>query len=72
MFTAPIAFMTSLVTQAVGFALPVVGLALIVSGGIWALGNHQEGQAKSKAALIGGAVMLLAQQIATGLSSMPH
>lgn len=73
MFTAAGTFITTLVASAVtSLALPIVAIGLVVAGAIWAAGNHQRGKEAATAALIGGAVMLLAQTLSTGLGAIPH
>lgn len=67
---APIAtFLTGLLTQGLTLALPIVGLALLLGGAVVALGNHQRGKEAIICALVGGAVMLSSQTIATAVSS---
>ena len=72
---APIGtFVTGLVTSAEAtVVLPVIALAFIVGGLTWAWSNHEHGKAKVVAGLIGGALALMAQPLATALQGgVPH
>lgn len=56
---APIlSFLSTLLDQAITLVPVVVGLALVIGGGIMALGNHGRGKEAIVCALLGGAVML--------------
>lgn len=68
-----VAFATALVTGAAALVLPLVALALIIGGITWALVNHEHGKSKVIAGLVGGAIALMAQPLATALQSgVPH
>lgn len=61
-------FLTALLTSAIGaLIVPVIGIALLISGGVMALGNHQRGKEGVICALIGGAIMLSSQTIAAAV-----
>ncbi len=65
---APIAaFLATLLTQATTLVVPVVGIALLIAGGVMALGNHQRGKEAIVCALLGGAVMLSSGTIAAAV-----
>lgn len=65
------AFINSLVVSAqTSMAIPIVGLALLIGGGTWALGNAMGGKGWITGGLIGGAVMLLAVTLASGMSTI--
>lgn len=73
MFAPVGAFVASLLTSAAGALIaPVVGVGLFLAGIAWAFGNSQEGKGKSIAAMIGGAVMILAPGIGASIAAMPH
>ncbi len=67
------AFVTALVTGAAALVLPLVALSLIIAGITWALVNHEHGKTKVVAGLVGGAIALMAQPLATALAGgVPH
>lgn len=70
------AFLMGLLAQGITLAIPVVGLALVAAGVTVALGNHNRGKEGIIAALVGGAVILSSQTMATAISgasaAVPH
>jgi VIT1/CCC1 family predicted Fe2+/Mn2+ transporter len=68
MNVAPIAaWLTSSLASLLTLAIPLVGLALFIAGVYWALGNHNHGRDRAIAAMIGGAIMLSAQTLASAI-----
>ena len=67
-------FITGIVTSAEAtVVLPLIALSLILAGIYWAYGNHEHGKGKATAALIGGAIALMAQPLSAALGSgVPH
>ena len=73
MFTAAGTFLSGLVTSAQTSLTPaIIAGGLLIGGATWALGNHMGGKTAVAAAMIGGAVMLLAITMSTALVAMPH
>jgi hypothetical protein len=66
MFASLSTQLSALLTGAVGLVPIVVGIALVLSGAVLALGNHQRGKEGIICALVGGAIMLAAQSIGAG------
>ena len=68
------AFLSSIVSSAEStVVLPAVGLALLISGLYWAFTHSEHGKTKAVAALMGGALAIMAPALATALSgSVPH
>lgn len=58
---------TGLLAQLMPFAIPLVTIFLFIAGLYWASGNQNHGKEKAIAAFIGGAIMLGAQTMASGL-----
>lgn len=58
--------LATLLTQVMTLIPFIIGFALLIAGGILALGNHQRGKEGVIAALIGGAIMLSSQSIGQG------
>lgn len=70
MLTSLGTFINGVVSSAQTSLVPgIIALALIVAGATWALGNHQKGKEAATAALIGGAIMLLAVTLASALKA---
>ena len=67
-------FVTGVVTSAEStVVLPIIALALILAGVYWAFGNHEHGKSRAIAALLGGALALMAQPLAAALQGgVPH
>lgn len=61
-------FVTGIVQSAItSLATPIVAAGLFAGGATWAIGDHRGGRSIVIAALVGGAVMLLALTLAQGL-----
>lgn len=59
--------LSALLDQGVALVPVIVGLALLVAGGVMAIGNHQKGREGALFALIGGAIMLGSKTIAAAI-----
>jgi hypothetical protein len=68
------AFLAGIVTSAEAqIVLPAVSLALLIAGLYWAFTHSEHGKTKAIAALMGGALAIMAPSIATSLSGgIPH
>lgn len=70
MLTSLGSFLNNVVTSAQTSVVPaIIAIALLIAGATWALGNHERGKSGVTAALIGGAVMLLAITLANGIKT---
>lgn len=68
MSIAPIVtLITGFLAQLTPLAIPLVTIFLFLAGAYWASGNQNHGKEKAIAAFIGGAIMLGAQTMASGL-----
>ena len=67
-------FVGAIVTSAIAsVVLPVIALGLIIAGITFAVGNHEHGKSRATWAMVGGAVALMANTLATGLGgAIPH
>ncbi|MES2360123.1 MAG: hypothetical protein V4529_17410 [Gemmatimonadota bacterium] len=62
---------TGIITSAIDtLAVPIVAAGLFAGGATWAIGDHRAGRSIVIAALVGGAVMLLALTLAQSLGSV--
>jgi TrbC/VIRB2 pilin len=68
------AFIAGIVTSAEAqIVLPAVSLALILAGLYWMFTRSEHGKEKAMAALMGGALAIMAPSIVTNLSgTVPH
>jgi hypothetical protein len=68
------AFLAGIVTSAEAtVVLPAISLALLIAGLYWAFTHSEHGKTKAIAALIGGALAIMAPAITTALSGgVPH
>jgi hypothetical protein len=67
-------FLSGIVTSAEArVVLPAVSLALLIAGLYWAFTHSEHGKTKAIAALMGGALAIMAPTLATALSGgVPH
>jgi len=68
------AFLAGIVTSAEAtVVLPAISLALVIAGIYWAFTHSEHGKTKAIAALMGGALAIMAPSLATALSGgVPH
>ena len=68
------AFLAGIVTSAEStVVLPAISLALLIAGVYWAFTHSEHGKTKAIAALMGGALAIMAPSLATALSGgVPH
>jgi len=59
--------LTAILTQALTLVPVIAGFALLIAGGIMALGNHQRGKEGIICALIGTAVMLTSMTVGAAI-----
>ncbi len=63
-------YVTHIITSAItSLAVPIVAAGLFAGGATWAIGDHKGGRSIVIAALVGGAVMLLALTLAQALGA---
>ncbi len=67
-------FLAGIVTSAEAtVVLPAISLALVIAGIYWAFTHSEHGKTKAIAALMGGALAIMAPSLATALSGgIPH
>lgn len=62
-----LALLGSILAQALTLVPVIAGFALLIAGGVMALGNHQRGKEGIICALIGTAVMLTSQSVGAAI-----
>lgn len=62
-----LALLNTILSQGLTLVPVIAGFALLIAGGVMALGNHQRGKEGIITALIGTAVMLTSQSIGAAI-----